>query len=122
MLATYSEPHQACALPWSPYKGVENGPYTRSSFSLVCPPIELVGQATPSDKPPTWHGYPTAGFRRCQVGDLLHRRVQALALAFDGANIWVANEGSNTVTKLRASDGAKPSSPWCKSGCVGKKC
>ena len=27
-------------------------------------------------------------------------------LTFDGANIWVANTGSNNVTKLRASDGA----------------
>jgi hypothetical protein len=27
-------------------------------------------------------------------------------VAFDGANIWVTNNGSNTVTKLRASDGA----------------
>ena len=27
-------------------------------------------------------------------------------IAFDGANIWVANYGSNNVTKLRASDGA----------------
>jgi DNA-binding beta-propeller fold protein YncE len=27
-------------------------------------------------------------------------------LAFDGANIWVADNASNTVTKLRASDGA----------------
>jgi len=27
-------------------------------------------------------------------------------LAFDGANMWIANEGTNTVTKLRASDGA----------------
>ena len=27
-------------------------------------------------------------------------------MAFDGANIWVANAGSNNVTKLRASDGA----------------
>jgi DNA-binding beta-propeller fold protein YncE len=26
-------------------------------------------------------------------------------VAFDGANIWVANSGSDTVTKLRASDG-----------------
>jgi hypothetical protein len=26
-------------------------------------------------------------------------------VAFDGANIWVANSGSNRVTKLRASDG-----------------
>ena len=28
-----------------------------------------------------------------------------LAIAFDGANIWVANSSSNTVTELRASDG-----------------
>jgi hypothetical protein len=27
-------------------------------------------------------------------------------LAFDGANIWTASDNSNTVTKLRASDGA----------------
>jgi DNA-binding beta-propeller fold protein YncE len=27
-------------------------------------------------------------------------------MAFDGANIWVANNGSNNVMKLRASDGA----------------
>src|SRR3990167_2285780 len=28
------------------------------------------------------------------------------SVALDGANIWVANYGSKTVTKLRASDGA----------------
>ena len=27
-------------------------------------------------------------------------------VAFDGVHIWVANQGSYTVTKLRASDGA----------------
>ena len=27
-------------------------------------------------------------------------------IAFDGANIWVSNWGSNNVSKLRASDGA----------------
>ena len=27
-------------------------------------------------------------------------------IAFDGANLWIANEFSNAVTKLRASDGA----------------
>src|SRR5664279_342612 len=27
-------------------------------------------------------------------------------LAFDGANVWVANSGSATVSKLRAADGA----------------
>jgi len=26
--------------------------------------------------------------------------------AFDGANVWVVNDNSNKVTKLRASDGA----------------
>ena len=30
----------------------------------------------------------------------------ATGLAFDGANIWVANPNGNTITKLRASDGA----------------
>src|SRR5208283_424430 len=38
-------------------------------------------------------------------------------IAFDGANIWVANSGSNTVTKIRASDGSlvgtyAVSNPW----------
>ena len=27
-------------------------------------------------------------------------------VCFDGANIWVTNSGSNTVSKLRAGDGA----------------
>jgi DNA-binding beta-propeller fold protein YncE len=31
--------------------------------------------------------------------------VDPAAVAFDGANIWVANAASNSVTKLRASDG-----------------
>jgi DNA-binding beta-propeller fold protein YncE len=30
---------------------------------------------------------------------------KTLGVAFDGANIWVANYGSNNLTKLRASDG-----------------
>ena len=29
--------------------------------------------------------------------------------AFDGANIWVANSGSNTVTEIRVSDGSETS-------------
>jgi DNA-binding beta-propeller fold protein YncE len=29
-----------------------------------------------------------------------------MAVAFDGANIWVANSTTTNVTKLRASDGA----------------
>jgi len=29
-----------------------------------------------------------------------------IGVAFDGANIWVANRGDGTVSKLRASDGA----------------
>lgn len=28
-----------------------------------------------------------------------------IVIAFDGANLWVANNGSNNVTELRASDG-----------------
>ena len=31
---------------------------------------------------------------------------RAVGIAFDGANIWVTNEASSTVTKLRASDGS----------------
>jgi outer membrane lipoprotein-sorting protein len=42
--------------------------------------------------------------------DLLGQRVTVgttpRGIAFDGANIWVANSDSNNVTKLRASDGA----------------
>lgn len=30
---------------------------------------------------------------------------EPIGVAFDGANIWVTNYGSNNVTKLRASDG-----------------
>ena len=30
---------------------------------------------------------------------------QPLGIAFDGANIWVANRSDDTVTKLQASDG-----------------
>ncbi len=30
---------------------------------------------------------------------------QPLGIAFDGANIWVANRGDGSVTKLKASDG-----------------
>ena len=41
--------------------------------------------------------------------DLLGQRVNVgsspVGVAFDGANIWVANNGSGTVTKVRASDG-----------------
>jgi hypothetical protein len=31
-----------------------------------------------------------------------------LSMAFDGANIWVTNYESDSVTKLRASDGVAP--------------
>ncbi len=46
-----------------------------------------------------WYGVNTVGnhFPVCSI---------SLGIAFDGANIWVANYFSNTVTKLRASDGA----------------
>jgi DNA-binding beta-propeller fold protein YncE len=30
---------------------------------------------------------------------------QPLGIAFDGANMWIANQGTGTVSKLRASDG-----------------
>ena len=40
-------------------------------------------------------------------------------VAFDGANIWVANTGGNTVAKLRASDGAYVSSFIAPSGPFG---
>ena len=33
---------------------------------------------------------------------------QPYGVAFDGANIWTANYGDGTVTKLRTSDGAVP--------------
>jgi DNA-binding beta-propeller fold protein YncE len=32
--------------------------------------------------------------------------LQPVAIAFDGANIWVANQSTNTLSELRASDGA----------------
>ncbi len=37
---------------------------------------------------------------------------QPYGVAFDGANIWSANYGDGTVTKLHASDGAVPLSRW----------
>ena len=46
-----------------------------------------------------------AGERRQGARDL-RRRSSPAGVAFDGANIWVANGGHNTVSKLRASDGA----------------
>jgi hypothetical protein len=39
-------------------------------------------------------------------GQIFAVGVSAEGIAFDGANIWVANSGDGTVTKLRASDGA----------------
>jgi hypothetical protein len=33
--------------------------------------------------------------------------INPVGIAFDGANIWVANRNSHTVTKLKASDGSK---------------
>ena len=62
-------------------------------------------------------GPPGAGLNPLQIATLrwyeCSQNGQAFAVgngpqgvAFDGANIWVANYGSNNVTKLRASDGA----------------
>jgi DNA-binding beta-propeller fold protein YncE len=36
---------------------------------------------------------------------LIAARTTPHGLVFDGANIWVANAGSNNVSKLRTSDG-----------------
>jgi len=41
-----------------------------------------------------------------QAGNSFAAGVWPTAICFDGASIWVANEGSDDVTKLRASDGA----------------
>jgi hypothetical protein len=40
-----------------------------------------------------------------EVGNTFGVGDRPLDMAFDGANIWVANHGSNTVTKLQANDG-----------------
>ena len=42
-------------------------------------------------------------------------------IAFDGANIWVANSGSNSVTELRASDGANLGTFSVGGGPLGKR-
>src|ERR1700745_1204336 len=47
----------------------------------------------------TLHWYQANRTTRFAVG------TNPFGLAFDGANIWVANNGSDNVTKLRASDG-----------------
>ncbi len=41
-----------------------------------------------------------------QIGQTFAVGSNPVGVAFDGANIWVANENGNSVTKLRASDGA----------------
>lgn len=38
-------------------------------------------------------------------GDVFYAGEAPWGLAFDGENLWVANSGGNTVTKLKASDG-----------------
>jgi hypothetical protein len=48
----------------------------------------------------TLHWYQANTSATFTVGD------QPRGIAFDGTNIWVANEGSTTISKLRASDGA----------------
>jgi DNA-binding beta-propeller fold protein YncE len=45
------------------------------------------------------HWYPVNKVTKFSVGQLPD------GLAFDGANVWVANQQDNTVTKLRANDG-----------------
>jgi DNA-binding beta-propeller fold protein YncE len=38
------------------------------------------------------------------------------AIAFDGANMWVANQNAHTVSVLRASDGSNVMTPTVGSG------
>ena len=45
------------------------------------------------------HWYQVNRITRFAVGS------NPIGVAFDGANIWVANNGSDNVTKLRASNG-----------------
>ena len=45
------------------------------------------------------HWYAANTITRFAVG------IHPAQMAFDGTNIWVANYGSNTVTKLQANDG-----------------
>ena len=56
-----------------------------------------------------WVTHANTGVTRIRAtdGQSLQFMVQndPFAIAFDGTNVWVVNTGSNTVTKLRASDG-----------------
>ena len=54
---------------------------------------------------PTQFGYQDAGRGRLHSSDIRVGRV-AIRLAFDGDHVWVTYFYSNTVTKMRAMDGA----------------
>ena len=68
-----------------------------SLLVLACPP--LLAQANPNQIA-ILHWYPANIVTSFPVG------FEPLGIAFDGANIWVANYGSFSLSKLRASDGA----------------
>jgi hypothetical protein len=74
-----------------------------SSFFGVVPPL-ATSQVVSSTKNPEQiailHWYPANRTTTFAVG------LAPVGVAFDGANIWVANNASSTVSKLRASDGA----------------
>jgi len=56
-------------------------------------------------QPKQWHGHEASGVGRREPWGVCLGNVSYF-VAFDGANIWVTNEGSNNVTKLQASVGA----------------
>jgi hypothetical protein len=45
-------------------------------------------------------------YEASQAGNSFTVGTNPIGVAFDGANIWVANQSSNNVTKLRANDGS----------------
>jgi hypothetical protein len=97
----------ALSVPWA---GITNVPPTVNSFAGLSCVANQTTQWTGS----TWG---CAAPNRLQVALLRwYPAIQTsttfrvgngpVGVAFDGEDIWVANQGDNTVTKLRASDGA----------------
>jgi hypothetical protein len=84
-----------------------------ASASLV--PGRAQNAGTPGSHPPG-NGAPPANplkvallkwYAANQVPTSFDAGKEPVGLAFDGANIWAADYGGNTVTKVRANDGAK---------------
>jgi len=83
---------------------------------MVCLTIALKGLAQEAPAPRRFSGVTSSNNNPLQIA-ILHWYNANLTtsfsvglgpegVAFDGANIWVANQVSNNVTKLRASDGS----------------